>query len=307
MKTHAVSFWKILKKAFNSWWAKDPFRESAIIAYYAIFSLPGLLVVVVTLAGYFFGKEAVNDQLSAQISGTLGETTAEAVQSMIATASKKGNSLLTSIIGIATILLGATGVFSQLQNSLNTIWQVKASTTKSGLWKVVKTRLFSYGIIVSISFILIVSLVISALLSAFAAWLSTHFSTSFHVLLQIINALLSLGVVGVLFALMFKFLPDAKVQWKHVWIGAFVTALLFEMGKFGLGFYFGKANPGTTYGAAASVILILLWTSYSTMIVFYGAEFTHAYANRISGVVAPKAIAKTTVHKKRKTKVPQEN
>ncbi len=259
-----------------------------------------MLVVVVTLASYFFGKEAVDEKLSSQIASTLGHDTALQIQGMIATASKKGNSLWASIIGIATILVGATGVFAELQKSFNRIWEVKATTTKSGLWKIIKVRLFSYGIIVSIAFILIVSLVVSALLSAFGTWLTDHFSSSFHVLLQGMNALFSFGIVALLFALLFKVLPDAKIEWRHVWIGAAVTALLFESGKFALGLYFSKANPGTTYGAAASVILILLWTSYSSMIVFFGAEFTHAYANRVSGKIVPTEIAKTTVHRKTK-------
>ena len=145
--------------------------------------------------------------------------------------------------------------------------------------------------IVSIAFILLVSLVISALLSAFGNWLSGHFSDTFVVLLQVVNVIISLNILAVLFALMFKIFPDAKIKWRHVWIGAFVTAFLFEIGKYGLGLYFGKANPASGYGTAGSIILILLWVSYSSMIVFYGAEFTHAYANMNSGKVAPSEIA----------------
>ena len=295
MKTHIQKVFTVLKNAFKSWFAKDPFHESAVIAYYAIFSLPGLLVVIMTLAGYFFGREAVNHQVAAQFTSTMGADTARQVQDMIIQATKLKNTMLATIIGIVTILIGATGVFAEFQNALNIIWEVKVDPKKSGMWEIIKIRLFSFGLIVSIAFLLIVSLLISALISAFGNWLSGHFSDSFLVILQLLNSGLSLFILAVLFALMFKFLPDAKIKWKHVWIGSFVTAFLFEIGKFGLGLYFGKANPGTGYGAAGSVILILLWVTYTSMIVFFGAEFTHAYANMFSGKVAPTEIAKTEI------------
>ena len=293
MRTHIQKVFTVLKNAFKSWLAKDPFHESAVIAYYAIFSLPGLLVVIMTLAGYFFGREAVNHQVATQFASTMGADTARQVQDMIIQATKLKNTMLATIIGVVTILIGATGVFAEFQNALNIIWEVKVDPKKSGIWEIIKIRLFSFGLIVSIAFLLVVSLLISALISAFGNWLASHFSDSFLLILQLLNSGLSLVILAVLFALMFKFLPDAKIKWKHVWIGSFVTAFLFEIGKLGLGLYFGKANPGTGYGAAGSVILILLWVTYTSMIVFFGAEFTHAYANMFSGKVAPTEIAKT--------------
>jgi len=295
MKTPIQKIFTVIKTSFKDWLAKDPFRESAVIAYYAIFSLPGLLVVIMTLAGYFFGREAVNNQVAAQFTSTMGAETAKQIQDMIVQASKLRNSLVATVIGIITILIGATGVFAEFQIALNNIWEVKLDTTKSGIWNIIRVRLFSFGLIVSIAFLLIVSLVISALISAFGDWLTGHFSDSFLLILQVLNIGLSFFILSILFALMFKFLPDAKIKWKHVWIGSFVTTFLFEIGKFALGFYFGKANPGTGYGAAGSVILIMLWVTYSSMIVLYGAEFTHAYANMFSGKVAPTEIAKTEV------------
>jgi membrane protein len=285
----------ISKTAFKQWYDKDPFRESAVIAYYSIFSLPGLLVVIITLAGFIFGRDAVNNNVARQITNTLGADTAEQIQNMIIKASVSNNSVWATIIGVATIIVGATGVFAQFQKSLNTIWEVKTDPSKSGLWRIVRVRLFSFGMIVSIAFILLVSLVISALLSAFGNWLSGHFSDTFVVLLQVVNVIISLNILAVLFALMFKIFPDAKIKWRHVWIGAFVTAFLFEIGKYGLGLYFGKANPASGYGTAGSIILILLWVSYSSMIVFYGAEFTHAYATMFSGKVPPTEIAKPEI------------
>jgi membrane protein len=295
MKTHLQKVFTVLKNAFTRWLAKDPFRESSVIAYYAIFSLPGLLVVIITLAGYFFGKEAVNNQVAEQFTSTMGAETAKQIQDMIVQASRLRNSVIATIIAIITIIVGATGVFAEFQMALNSIWEVKLDTTKSGIWQIVRVRLFSFGLIVSIAFLLIVSLIISALIAAFGTWLTHHFSDSFLLVLQLLNIGLSLSILAILFALMFKLLPDAKIKWKHVWIGAFVTALLFEVGKFALSLYFGKANPTTSYGAAGSIILIMLWVNYSTIIVLFGAEFTHAYANMFSGKVAPTEIAKEKV------------
>jgi membrane protein len=292
MKTHIQKVFTVLKNASKSWYVKDPFRESSIIAYYAIFSLPGLLVVIITLAGYFFGHEAVNNQVAEQFTSTMGADTAKQIQDMIVQASRLRNSALATILAIITIIIGATGVFAEFQNALNAVWEVKLDTTKSGIWNVIRIRLFSFGLIVSIAFLLMVSLIVSALIAAFGTWLTHHFSDSFLLILQALNIGLSLSILAILFALMFKFLPDAKIKWKHVWIGAFVTALLFEIGKFVLSLYFGKANPGTGYGAAGSIILIMLWVNYSSIIVLFGAEFTHAYANMFSGGVAPNKIAK---------------
>lgn len=298
MKTHIQKVFTVLKNAFKSWYAKDPLRESAIIAYYAIFSLPGLLVVVMTLAGYFFGREAVNNQVAAQFTSTMGAETAKQIQDMIIQASRLRNSLLATIIGVITILVGATGVFAEFQNALNTIWEVKLDPTKSGIWNIIRVRLFSFGLIISIAFLLIISLVISTLISAFGDWLTGHFSDSFLLILNLMNTALSVVILAVLFAIMFKLLPDAKIKWRHVWIGSFVTAFLFETGKFALGLYFGKAHPGTGYGAAGSVILIILWVTYSSVIVLYGAEFTHAYATMFSGKIVPTEIAKTEIPSK---------
>ncbi len=287
MKIHFKTVLAASKTALKEWWAKDPFKESAVIAYYAIFSLPGLLVVIVSVAGYFFGQEAVNGQIASQITSTMGVETAKQIQDIIAKGTESKNSLWATIIGVATILVGATGVFAQFQKSINFIWEVKADESKSGILSLLKTRLFSFGLIIAIAFILIVSLVISAVLSSLGTWITNHFSESLLIVLQIINFILSLSIISVLFALMFKFFPDAKIKWRHVWIGSMVTSVLFEIGKSALGLYFGTADPGSGYGAAGSIILILLWVSYVTMIVFYGAEFTHAYAELKDGKIPP--------------------
>ncbi|HLN73844.1 MAG: YihY/virulence factor BrkB family protein [Methylococcaceae bacterium] len=278
---------KMLKTALIKWWDRDPFREGAIIAYYAIFSLPGLLVLVLVLAGYFFGQEAISGSLNKQISGAIGTDSAEMVQTMIKSSMKNKDSLWASIIGIATIILGATAVFAQFQKSINNIWEVEPSTEKSGIWLFLKSRLFSFGLIITIAFLLLISLVLSSLLSAFSKWIAESWSESLLVLFVVFDAVLSLGIVTVLFAMMFRILPDAKIKWRSVWIGAFITAVLFAIGKYALGLYFGKADPASGYGAAGTIILILLWANYSSMIVFYGAEFTKVYSDEHYGSVAP--------------------
>ena len=291
-KIGRLKLFDISKTAFKEWKAKDPVKESAVIAYYSIFSLPGLFVVIVVVAVFFFGPDAVNNQLANQISASLGKDTAQQIQNIIAQQIEGGKTWWAAIIGTGTLLLGATGVFVQFQKSLNTIWEVKADQTKSGIWALIKVRLFSFGLILSIAFLLIVSLLVSTLLSAFGNWLSNQFSPSLVVILRIINFFTSIAILTVLFALMLKIFPDAKVKWKDIWIGSFITAILFDIGKFGLSLYFGKAHPGSVYGASGSIILILIWVSFSSMIVLYGAEFTREYSNTHTGKVPASEIAR---------------
>jgi membrane protein len=283
--------YKVLKAAFKKWWSRDPFKESSVIAYAAIFSLPGLMVVIVTLAGYFFGHELVTAQLHSNIASVMGIDTADQIQQMIIYALLSKGSGWASLLGMITILIGATGVFVQLQKSLNIIWEVVAKPTKSGIWKLIRLRLFSFGLILSIAFLLLISLLITSLLAATGNWIMLHWSASLLWLFYILNLLASTIIITVLFALMFKFLPDAKVKWNFVWVGAFITTLLFMLGKTLLGLYFGKTAPGSGYGAAGSIVLILLWTSYSSIIFFLGAEFTKAYSEEHFGTVAPNEVA----------------
>lgn len=278
---------RAFRSAFKEWYAKDPFRESAVIAYYAIFSLPGLLVLVISMAGYFFGKEAVSGHIYSQVHGLMGDEPAKQIQDMIAKASDIDKTLWATVIGIATIIVGATGVFAQFQKSLNTIWEVKADASKEGLWSIIVVRLFSFGLIISISFILLVSLVLTTILAAVGEWIHARLPEYLMIIFHVLNFVLSLVIIASLFAAMFKFLPDAKVKWRNVWIGSMVTALLFVLGKSALGFYFGLSNPGEGYGPAGSVILILLWVSYTSMIVFFGAEFTRAYADQTEDKIRP--------------------
>ena len=277
LKEKLVTQARILKKTALAWNAADPFREAAVISYYAIFSIPALLVIIIAAAGLVFGKEAVSGHISSQISSAMGADTATQVEEIVAKASETKTSIWASIIGVITLILGATGVFAQLQKSLNLIWEVEARPKKAWL-KSLKDRLFSFGLILSIGFLLLISLLISAGLSAFSDWIKAYLPDFMMFIFRLLSFIISFGVITVLFTLMFKILPDVKIKWKNVWIGAMITALLFIVGKFALGLYFGKAEPGSTYGAAGSIILIMLWVNYSSMIVFFGAEYTKQFS-----------------------------
>ncbi len=276
-KLASQNLFKVTKSTARAWVEADPFRQSAVVAYYAIFSIPALLVIIISSAGLVFGKEAVQGRIAGQIASAIGSDAAKQVEEMIRNASDRENSIIATIISIVTLILGATGVFAQLQTSLNLIWGVKVSTKKKWL-KSLKDRLFSFGLVLSIGFLMLVSLLLTTGLAAFSDWVKNHLPDFMLFVFLLLNFIISFSVISILFALMFKILPDVKVRWRDVWIGAIFTTLLFILGKFALGIYFSKANPGSTYGAAGSVVLIMLWVSYSSMIVFFGAEFTKQFS-----------------------------
>lgn len=270
--------------------ARDPFDNAAAMAYYAIFSLPGLLLIVINLAGYFFGEEAVSKQISGEIQNTIGEGTARDVQSIVARASESKGSTIASILGIATLLFGATGFFAKLQRMLNQLWGVKPEP-KRMLLKFLRDRLFSFGLVLVVGFLLLISLVLSAVLSAISTWVSQNVSEALLVLFRVADVALSFGVITTLFAAIYKFLPDAKIMWRDVWIGAATTAILFVLAKFALGLYFGNADPASAYGAAGSVVLIMLWVTYAGMLLLFGAEFTKVYAQHQGRTIEPTEAA----------------
>lgn len=278
-KVTAKGVWSLLKKTGTAWLAIDPFRQSAVIAYFAIFALPALLVIIITVAGAAFGADAIDGKIYGQVSQTMGAETAEQVREMLQKATATKTSIWATVMGVITILVGAIGVFIELQKTLNIIWDVKASPRK-GIWGFMRARVFSFGLILSIAFLLIISLVMSTLLSAASELFRAESSEVLLFIFRLVNFVVSLGVLSMLFALMFRFLPDAKIAWRHVWTGALLTGVLFTLGKMVLAFYFTTADPGSGYGAAGSVILILLWTSYSSMILFLGAAFTRVYAEQ---------------------------
>lgn len=287
------NFGALLKDTFNQWSEREPFANSVVISYYTIFSLPGLMVIIINVAGYFYDKGEITAQLTGQIEEMIGGDTARDVEAIIGNASaSKGNTLAT-LLGIATLIFGATGVFYHMQQILNKMWEVKPRPKQMFL-KMIRDRVFSFGLILAVGFLMLVSLALSAGLSAFSDWVAVHLSESLAVLFWIADLLLSLAVITVLFAAIYKFLPDAQIRWRDVWPGAILTAVLFTLAKFGLGLYFGKSDPGSTYGAAGSIVLIMLWVSYAGLILLFGAEFTRVYAKRYGKEIKPTEVAVST-------------
>lgn len=286
----------LLKDTVVRWAARDPFRNSVVIAWYTVFSLPGLLVIVVSIAGYFWGEEAVTNEIKSQIGGMIGPETASAIQTMIASASTDGALTISSLLGLLTLVFGATGVFYQLQQVLDIMWEVKPAPQKTArkILKQLKDRLFSFGLILTVGFLLLVSLALSTVLTILSNWVARHFSDTLSFIFRFLDFGLSLSVITLLFAAIYKYLPDVEIRWRDVSIGAFVTALLFMLAKYGLELYFSNSDPGSTYGAAGSIILIMLWTNYSALILLLGAEFTQVYASRYGVGIRPSEFAVST-------------
>ena len=266
-----------LKETYQEWSNDDAFEKSSSIAYYSVFSLPGLLIIVVTVATLIWSPEYVERVITDEIGGAMGGDAAEQVQTMLQNSRQESNSTFALIVGIATLVFGATGVFSQLQKSLNDAWEVELDPD-AGIKQTVLSRVTALGIILALAFLLIVSLLLSSVLSAINGWLEQLLPGIPTFIFFVVNNLVSIVVLTALFALMFKVLPDADVEWRSVKWGALLTAVLFTIGKFLLGFYFGQSDPGATFGAAGSIILIMLWVYYSSLIMLFGAEFTQVYA-----------------------------
>ncbi|HWB40303.1 MAG TPA: YihY/virulence factor BrkB family protein [Gemmatimonadales bacterium] len=275
----------ILRRTVAGWWNDNVPRLGASLAYYTLFALAPILIVAITVAGFFFGAEAVQREVTGQIGGLVGPQGGRAVQAMLEAASQRtGNGLATGI-GLVTFFLGATGAFLELQTALNGIWRVKPRAD-AGLKDMLLQRLLSFGLVIGVGFVLLVSLLVSAALSALNRYIGA-FVPEVAVLWQGVNTLVSLGVVTLLFAMIFQFLPDADLRLRDVWMGALVTAGLFTVGKFAIGLYLGTSDVASTYGAAGSVVVLLIWVYYSSQIVLLGAEFTRAYVERFGGRPPP--------------------
>jgi membrane protein len=279
----------LLKATFDDWMEDKALRLSAAVAYYSIFSLAPLLVIAIAVAGLVFGQEAVRGQLGEQLKQFVGPQAAQTVQSMIQSAAKPSHGWIATIVGFITLLLGASGVFGQLKDALNTIWEVQAKKG-AGIKGFIKERILSFGMVLVIGFLLLTSLLLTTLLAGMTHWLSQILPMPPFVW-GVITFVVSFAVATLLFACIFKVLPDVKLAWRDVWIGAAVTALLFEIGKFALGWYLGKQGAESSYGAATSIVLLLLWVYYNSCILFFGAEFTQVYAQSRGVVIQPKADA----------------
>lgn len=281
-----ATFWSLLRQTVSEWQEDKVSRLAASLAYYTAFSLAPVLVIVIAVASFLFERSTVQTQLIEQLQGLLGQSGASLVQEMLQNSqSQTGEGFWATMISIGLLILGASGLFIQLQDALNTVWNV-VPRKDEGFWKLLRDRLLSFGMVVVIGFLLLVSLLISTALTA----LNTFFSEAiwgWELGWQLLNAAISFGVITLLFALIYKILPDVKISWSDVWIGAAMTALLFTFGKALIGLYLGNSSVASTYGAAGSFVVLLLWIYYSAQILLFGAEFTQVYANRFGSHIRP--------------------
>lgn len=286
-------FWEVLKNSFKGFGNDKVTKMSGSLAYYTVFSMAPLLIMIISLCGIFLGREAVEGKIYGQLAGFVGADTAHQLQDIIKNASLAGKSKIAAIIGGITLLVGATTVFAEIQDSINTIWGLKPKP-KKGWLKMLQNRFLSFSVIISLGFLLLVSLGVTALVEGLSERLRSHFPDVTVVVFYIVNLLLTLIVVTAIFAVIFKVLPDANIKWKDVWAGAIATSILFILGKFAITFYISKSEVGSTYGTAGSLVVLLLWVYYSSIILYFGAEFTKAYALKYGSEIHPNKYAVTT-------------
>ena len=276
----------ILKQSFTGFMDDKGLKLSASLSYYTIFSLAPLLLLMISLAGLFFGKEAIQGHVFAEINGLIGNAAAAQIQEMIKSVELSGKTTTAVIIGAVTLVIGATTVFGEIQDSINMIWKVKAKP-KRGWLKLIKDRLLSSSLIVGLGFLLIVSLMVNGALLALSNLIKSYFPDITVLLFNILNIVISFVVITLLFGVIFKILPDAKIAWKDVRMGAFFTACLFMLGRYLIGIYIETTSTGSAYGAAGALIIILVWVYYTAAILYFGAEFTRVYADFIGARIEP--------------------
>ena len=299
-KLDARALWQLARASFTSF--VDDYAPSmgAAISYYTVFSMAPLLLIVIAVSGFVFGTDAASGRLYAELSGSLGPEAASEIQGMVRSASNPGNGLIGTIGGSIMLLVGATTVFAELQSALNRIWRTPATANTGGIWRMIRARLLSLGIVLAIGFLLLVTLVISGALSALGH-LWDPLLGRWNFVLQTLNFLVSLGVITVLFALIYKLLPRVTIAWSDVWIGAAVTALLFTIGKLLIGLYIGKTGVASGFGAAGSLVVILVWVYFSAQIFLLGAEFTWQYTYRFGsrrGQKPPECVLERSVQQR---------
>jgi membrane protein len=299
----------LLKETLREWREDGATRLAAALAYYTTFSLAPLLVLVIAIAGLVGGQEAARTQTMAQVQDLLGAEGREFIEGMIESASQPETGLTATLIGAVTLLFGALGVFGELQNSLNTIWEVKPKPAKDwldGVKRFVLKRILSFTMVLGIGFLLLASLVLSAAVSALGEYIDSRWPMA-DFWLGLINFVVSFLVITLLFAMIFKFLPEIKIAWRDVWLGAAVTSALFSLGKFLIGLYLGRSEVGNTFGAAGSLAILLIWIYYSAQILFFGAEFTQVYANRYGSKIVPDpGMVKLTERERAQQGIPHE-
>lgn len=279
------TLWSLLKQTVAEWQRDKVSRLAAALAYYTTFALAPVLIIAIAVASFLFEKSTVQTSIIDQLQGLIGESGAELVQEMLTSKAQQDGDILATLISIGLLILGASGLFVQLQDALNTVWNV-VPKPKNGIWKLLRDRLLSFGMVLSIGFLLLVSLAVSAGLAAINGMFGDALA-GWDFGWQLLNTVVSFGIITLLFALMYKVLPDATVAWNDVWIGSAITALLFTIGKFAIGLYLGNSSVASAYGAAGSFVVLLLWIYYSAQILLFGAEFTQVYANRFGSDIRP--------------------
>ena len=293
------NIWRLLKQTGIEFVDDKVMKLSASLAYYTIFSLPPVLVIIISLCDIFYGKAAIEGSVFHQIREFVGDKPALLIQETIRNVSLSQNSYKATIIGLITLFIGATGVFGEIQDSINQIWGLKAkpSNGKRGWLKIIINRAISFSMVISLGFILLVSLLINSFIEAFLNRLSNHFPDMEIYVVYMVNLALTFSITTLLFAIIFKVLPDARIKWKDVFIGAVVTAIMFMVGRFGISYYIGTSTITSAYGAAGSAIIILLWVYYSSVILYLGAEFTQVYAQMYGSDLQPNDYAVWIVHR----------
>ncbi|WP_276498639.1 YihY/virulence factor BrkB family protein [Pontibacter litorisediminis] len=281
---------QLLKSSVNGFLDANSLRLAAALAFNAIFSIPPLLLIIIKAAGFFFGEEAVSGKLEQEASTAISPDAASSIQTMVQNASTTESSGWAMWVGIGTLVFASTTFFATLQQSLNSVWNLKVKPT-SGILRMAKERIFSFGLILSISLLMLISFVISAAISVLSDYITDMIPDIGYWVIKGLDFIISIGLITLLFALILKYLPDAYIRWKDTLIGALITAILFTIGKFLISWYIGTSDPGSAYGAAGSIILILVWIYYSSMIVFFGAEFTQQYARKYGQRITPKEHA----------------
>ena len=283
-------FWLVLRQAFTEFFNDHALKFSASLSYYTVFAMGPVLLIIISLAGIFFGKQAVEGEIYTQIQDLVGSGAAHQIQEIIRNLETSQLSRSGAVLGVVILFVGATGVFVEMQDSINYIWSIKPKPRKS-IVKFIFDRLISFSLIISFGFILMVSLVLHALIDLLQHRIETYFDEATVVILQVMNYVALFTIITALFAIIFKVLPDARIRWRDCFAGAVFTAFLFMIGKFLIGLYIGKANIGLTYGAAASVVIILLWVYYTSIILYFGAEFTKVYTMNLGGGIVPDKTA----------------
>ncbi len=270
--------WNLTQKSVTMWLDDYAPSMGAALAYYTLFSMAPLLIIVIAVAGLVFGEDAARGQIVSQVQGLIGPEGAIAVQGLLKSANEPSKNIFAGIVSLLTLLVGATTVFAELQSDLDRIWRVPPAVKQNGLWILLRTRLLSFGLVLGLVFLLLVSLVVSAVLAGFSKW-GGHVFAGWEAVLQLLNFSLSFAITMVLFAMIYKFMPRARIAWRDVWVGSAVTALLFEVGKLLIGIYLGTTGVASSFGAAGSLVVMLVWVYFSAQIFLLGAEFTWVYSH----------------------------